>query len=115
MIHSPDVLSGILSRAFGVELKNGRLIALEDSGFVLTLDYVIKMLSINERYHCGIPVIIEGETGVGKTALLEMLSILWNQSHLSEWNKKINVIIEFFSVKLKAIQVHTYANYVVSS
>ena len=29
---------------------------------------------------CGVPVIIEGETGVGKTALLHMVSILWNRS-----------------------------------
>ena len=30
-------------------------------------------------------MIIEGETGVGKTALVEMLSILWNQSLLGDW------------------------------
>ena len=42
------------------------------------------MLEIHERFQCGIPVVIEGETGVGKTALLEMLSVLWNQSLLSE-------------------------------
>jgi len=43
------------------------------------------MLEIHERFECGIPVIIEGETGVGKTALVEMLSILWNQSLLGDW------------------------------
>ena len=48
--------------------------------YVLTLDYTLKMLNINERRHCGVPVIIEGETGVGKTALIEMLSKLWNIS-----------------------------------
>ena len=98
-----------------VKLKDNRLSALDDLGYVLTLDYVIKMLSINERYHCGVPVIIEGETGVGKTALLEMLSILWNQSHLSEWNKKINEIFFFFNDKLNAIRVHTYPKYEVNS
>ena len=43
------------------------------------------MLEIHERFECGIPVIIEGETGVGKTALVEMLSVLWNQSLLGDW------------------------------
>ena len=38
------------------------------------------MLSIHERRECGIPVIIEGETGVGKTALISMLSKLWNHA-----------------------------------
>ena len=45
------------------------------------------MLQIHERMESGIPVIIEGETGVGKTALLEMLSILWNTSLLEEHRK----------------------------
>ena len=49
----------------------------------MTLDYAVKMLSIHERRNCGIPVIINGETGVGKTFLLEMLSFLWNQSILT--------------------------------
>ena len=42
------------------------------------------MLKINERRMCGVPVLIEGETGVGKTALIEMLSLLWN----NEWKQK---------------------------
>ena len=44
------------------------------------------MLEIHERFECGVPVIIEGETGVGKTALVEMLSILWNDTLQPEWD-----------------------------
>ena len=47
--------------------------------------YILKMLNIHERRQCGIPVIIEGETGVGKTALIEMLSKLWNHALINEW------------------------------
>ena len=43
------------------------------------------MLNIHERRECGIPVIIEGETGVGKTALINMLSKLWNHALISKW------------------------------
>ena len=43
------------------------------------------MLNIHERRECGIPVIIEGETGVGKTALINMLSKLWNHVLINEW------------------------------
>jgi len=43
------------------------------------------MLNIHERHECGIPVIIEGETGVGKTALINMLSKLWNHALINEW------------------------------
>ena len=47
------------------------------------------MLELNERYHAGVPVIIEGETGVGKTFLVEMMADLWNSSLLSKWNRTI--------------------------
>ena len=52
------------------------------------------MLSIHERRECGIPVIIEGETGVGKTALINMLSKLWNHALISEWRVVRRKIIE---------------------
>ena len=45
------------------------------------------MLSIHERRECGVPVIIKGETGVGKTALINMLSKLWNHALIDEWRK----------------------------
>ena len=41
-----------LSRALGVALENGRLTLIDESDYVLTLDYTIKMLSIHERYVC---------------------------------------------------------------
>ena len=57
------------------------------------MDYAVKMLTIHERYECGVPVILEGETGVGKTALVEMLRTLWNDSLLSKWtSKKADII-----------------------
>ena len=45
------------------------------------------MLEINERYWARIPVIIEGETGVGKTFLVEMMADLWNGSLMHRWNR----------------------------
>ena len=57
------------------------------------------MLNIHERRECGIPVIIKGETGVGKTALINMLSILWNHAIISEWKAVIKKIIDIFYYK----------------
>ena len=72
-----------LSQALGLPVeKCQRLIT--DSQYVLTLDYTMKMMNIHERRECGVPVIIEGETGVGKTALVEMLSKLWNHSVIEQ-------------------------------
>ena len=60
------------------------------------------MLNIHERRECGIPVIIEGETGVGKTALLEMLSQLWNYSWLCHWQRrKSNMLLDDVVKKLQ--------------
>ena len=55
----------------------------------------IQMLNIHERRQCGIPVIIEGETGVGKTALINMLSKLWNHAMIDEWRKVKGRIVEY--------------------
>ena len=45
-------------------------------------------------------MIIEGETGVGKTALVEMLSKLWNQSLLNQWRRQKDQILDFMRRKL---------------
>lgn len=52
------------------------------------------MLHIHERYECGVPVILEGETGVGKTALVEMLQKLWNESLLGYWKREQNRLLD---------------------
>ena len=84
-VQSREYLDKCLSRALNVPLsEKGHLEAIDNSDYVLTLDYAIKMLNIHERYKCGLPVILEGETGVGKTALVEMLWTLWNQSLFSQ-------------------------------
>eukprot|EP00966_Prymnesium_polylepis_P285687 6599181-Prymnesium_polylepis.1 len=83
------VLDSYLARGLGIELQDtrpqapfdleiGTLQAIDDQNFVLTLDFTMKMLCMNERIECGVPCIMEGETGVSKTALTRMLFILKN-------------------------------------
>ncbi|XP_055097754.1 E3 ubiquitin-protein ligase RNF213 isoform X3 [Symphalangus syndactylus] len=47
-----------------------------DKTYELTTDNMLKMLAIEMRFRCGIPVIIMGETGCGKTRLIKFLSDL---------------------------------------
>ena len=68
------MLDRYLSRALGLQSK--RLTPIDNENYVLTPDYTMKMLNIHERYECGVPVIINGETGVGKTALVTPVSPL---------------------------------------
>ena len=95
-MHSREQLDDYLSCALTVPLdNNGRLSIIDESAYVLTLDYTLKMLNIHERCECGMPVIIEGGTGVGKTALVEVLSKLWNCAHMAYWHKTRDNILEF--------------------
>ena len=75
----------MLARGLGVPCnpETGHIDLLDDMQYVMTLDFAVKMLTIHERRLCGIPVIIKGETGVGKTFLLETLSALWNHALLT--------------------------------
>lgn len=113
-LSSRELLDSYLSRSLNVELEKGRLSVVDGSEYVLTLDYTLKMLDIHERCKCKVPVIIEGETGVGKTALVEMLSKLWNQSLLCQWKKQQSQLVDFLKQhavpsKLSADQVrHLY-------
>ena len=74
-------------------------------------DYAVKMLSIHERYRCGVPVIIEGETGVGKTALIQMLSVLWNHSLLDSWNKEKIHIHDFIKSRIVELPENSFDGY----
>ena len=78
-----------------------RITAIDDENYVLTLDFTIKMLQIHERRECGEPVIIQGETGVGKTALIQMLSKLWNTSLDMKLKQLREQLLEFLQNKLK--------------
>ncbi|XP_053562489.1 E3 ubiquitin-protein ligase RNF213 [Bombina bombina] len=44
-----------------------------DDTYELTMDNMLKILAIKMRFRCGIPVIIMGETGCGKTRLIKYL------------------------------------------
>ncbi|XP_026713188.1 E3 ubiquitin-protein ligase rnf213-alpha-like [Athene cunicularia] len=60
-----------LCRVFGVSYTQD-----PDESYQLTLDNTMKMLAIHLRFQCGIPVIIMGETGCGKTKLVQFMCSL---------------------------------------
>ena len=80
-----QTLDRYLSQAMGLTMQkrdDGKtfLEAIDKNNFVLTLDFTMKLLNIHERIECRIPCIMEGETGVSKTALTRMFSILRNSA-----------------------------------
>jgi hypothetical protein len=81
-LKSTKVLCDYLSKAMDIPVSSGQCLeCVNKHRFVLTLDFTVKILSLHERIASGIPVILEGETGVSKTALTKMYSILLNLSN----------------------------------
>ena len=68
---SRDEKLNVLRQVFG--LPNGPD---PDPTYELTTDNVVKMLAIHMRFRCNIPVVIMGETGCGKTRMVEFMSKL---------------------------------------
>ncbi|XP_071329691.1 E3 ubiquitin-protein ligase rnf213-alpha [Trachinotus anak] len=62
-----------------------------DETYELTTDNILKMLAIHMRFRCGIPVIIMGETGCGKTRLIKFLCELRRSGVASENLKLVKV------------------------
>ena len=63
-----DTMIQKLSLVMGIEEFND-----PDDTYVLTVDNLIKILAIQMRFRCGIPVVIMGETGCGKTRLIRYM------------------------------------------
>ena len=97
-----SLLDRYLARALNLPLDEGQLSVIDDAKYILTLENVLKMLIIHEHYECGIPVIIKGDVGVGKTAIVEMLSQLQNYALLHLWNKERSIILESISDLFKS-------------
>ncbi|KAJ8607696.1 hypothetical protein CTAYLR_007308 [Chrysophaeum taylorii] len=94
-VRSRAVLDTYLSRAMGIPLDaRDRIAAIDENNFVLTLDFTLKLLSIHERIACNVPCIMEGETGVSKTALTRMYSILMNTAALTAAKVETRRVLE---------------------
>ncbi|XP_040438107.1 E3 ubiquitin-protein ligase RNF213 isoform X1 [Falco naumanni] len=59
-----------------------------DETYELTTDNMLKILAIEMRFRCNIPVVIMGETGCGKTRLIKFLCKL-RRSYLEVENMKL--------------------------
>ncbi|XP_011226480.2 E3 ubiquitin-protein ligase RNF213 isoform X2 [Ailuropoda melanoleuca] len=62
-----------------------------DETYELTMDNMLKILAIEMRFRCGIPVVIMGETGCGKTRLIKFLSDLRRGGTKAETMKLVKV------------------------
>ncbi|XP_074524614.1 E3 ubiquitin-protein ligase rnf213-alpha-like [Halichoeres trimaculatus] len=62
-----------------------------DETYELTTDNILKMMAIHMRFRCGIPVIVIGETGCGKTRLVKFMCELRKCAAQAENMKLVKV------------------------
>ena len=74
-----------LATAFCVPLDKLTEVLAEHK-YILTFDFLMKMLHIRERRRALVPTIIEGETGVGKTKLLNVYAAIESISFKNSYN-----------------------------
>ena len=102
-----------LQRVLGIE-ENSQDV---DLNYELTQDNVMKLLAIYMRFKCNIPVVIIGETGCGKTRLVEYLCSLLERRPKPEFpNKKIvkihgGVSAEDIARNVKEAEKHAKENF----
>ena len=81
-----EFLDLINARRLSLDLVNKIL-----SEYALTPDNFIKMILILDRINCDIPVILMGETGVGKTSLIKILANIIFKGNLDDNLKILNI------------------------
>ncbi|XP_068605931.1 E3 ubiquitin-protein ligase rnf213-alpha [Brachionichthys hirsutus] len=85
-----------------------------DETYELTTDNILKILAIHMRFRCGIPVIIMGETGCGKTRLIKFLCELRRSGAATENMKLVKVhggtTSEMISTKVKEAEDIAFSN-----
>ncbi|KAM4598338.1 E3 ubiquitin-protein ligase rnf213-alpha-like [Polymixia lowei] len=85
-----------------------------DETYELTTDNILKMLAIHMRFRCGIPVIIMGETGCGKTRLIKFLCELRRSGVATENMKLVKVhggtTSEMIYTKIREAEVIAWTN-----
>jgi ABC-type uncharacterized transport system fused permease/ATPase subunit len=72
---------------------------LQELNYVLTPDFTMKMLNISECMDCKSPLVISGETGVGKSFLIEAVSRLWNLSAINSIRELQSSLLERIETK----------------
>ena len=71
-----------------------------DDTYVLTVDNLIKILAIQMRFRCGIPVVIMGETGCGKTRLIRYMCDLAKEGRNARNMLILKVVFTCYQLKL---------------
>ena len=78
-----------------------------DPTYELTTDNVLKMLAIQMRFRCRIPVVMMGETGCGKTRMIEFMSKL--KAGHNDQIKNMLVVKVHGGITVSMIQKHVEA------
>ena len=94
-LQSREARLTLLGHPFGINEHRVITSLLDSIKFVLTADLTFKLLQIHMRRKQGLPLIIQGETGAGKTFLLKAYTLLLNHeaSHNQEEEQSVRLVL----------------------
>ena len=101
-------LEELLAHALSFENSETISKVITEEEYVLTVNFLHKMLNIHERRMCRFPVVIVGETGVGMTKLLEFLSKLWNKSIHKAYYSTLDSIVNIITKQIDQISTSRF-------
>ncbi|KAL6077130.1 Replication factor C small subunit [Balamuthia mandrillaris] len=74
----PEQLRVKIAHGLGLTRTDKMWRIVEQQGYVLTPDFAVKLLILNEKRRIRMNVVLSGDTGVGKTEMLNLYSVIVN-------------------------------------
>eukprot|EP00029_Vermamoeba_vermiformis_P012995 TRINITY_DN7932_c0_g1_i1.p1 TRINITY_DN7932_c0_g1~~TRINITY_DN7932_c0_g1_i1.p1 ORF type:complete len:2355 (-),score=202.05 TRINITY_DN7932_c0_g1_i1:1135-8112(-) len=74
----PEKLLPSLALALGITDTARMINVIRQQRFTMTLDFVVKLLLLNDRRVAGQSIVFKGDTGLGKTETLDLFALLLN-------------------------------------
>ena len=101
-------LEKLLVHALSVEHSEIISTLLTEEDYILTVDILYKIVYIHERRMSGCPVVIVGESGVGKTKLLEFITKLWNNNMHKAYYSTLDSIVDIITKQMDQISTSKF-------
>ncbi len=79
-INSPSFLRQKLAEGLGLRDSSKMLHIITQLGYVLTPEFALRLLILHEKCYSNYSLVFSGDTGIGKTELLELFSALVNSN-----------------------------------
>ncbi|EGC39105.1 hypothetical protein DICPUDRAFT_45417 [Dictyostelium purpureum] len=92
-VEKRDEFFKLVAKFFKIYDNNNSMIISKicsDSGYILTPEFALRLIILHDRLRSGKSVVLNGDTGVGKTKMLHFYSLILNFQYVEETQKDFN-------------------------